>query len=96
MEEPELPLEPKAISLHVLAQEIIIPLLSLQGFLPPDQVFLLCSNIPLLIQEGVLSGFNNFDFTLEQRDNTFIFLKTTHKNININNKQQLTALYSLC
>ena len=78
MEEPELPPEPEAISLHVLAQEIIISLLSLQSFLPPDQVFLFGSNIPLLIQEGVLSGFNNFDFTLEQRDNTFIFLKTTH------------------
>ena len=96
MEKPELPPESEAISFHVLAQEIIVSLLGPQSFLPPDQFFFFGSNIPLLIQEGVLSGFNNFDFTLEQRDNTFIFLKTTHKNININNKQQRTALYSLC
>ena len=96
MEEPELPPEPEAISLHVLAQEIIISLLGPQSFLPPDQFFFFGSNIPLLIQEGMLSGFNNLDFTFEQCNNTFIFLKTTHKNSNLNNKQQLTALYSLC
>ena len=96
MEKPKLPPEPPASGLHVSTQEIIISLLIPQSFLPPDQFFLFGSNIPLLIQEGVLSGFNNFDFTLKQPDNTFIFLKTTHKNINFNNKQQLTALYSLC
>ena len=96
MEKPELPPESPAISFQVLAQQMVVSLLDPQSFLPPDQFFFFGSNIPLLIQEGVLSGFKDFEFTLVQRDNTFIFLKTTHKNININNKQQLTALYSLC
>ena len=75
MEKPELPPESPAISFQVLAQEIIVSLLGPQSFLPPDQFFLFGSNIPLLIQEGVLSGFNNLDFAFEECDNTFIFLK---------------------
>ena len=77
MEKPKLPSEPPAIGLHVSTQEIIISLLIPQSFLPPDQFFLFSSNIPLLIQEGVLPGFNNLELTLEQPDNTFILLKTT-------------------
>ena len=77
MEKPELPPESEALSFHVLTQEMIVSLLVPQSFLPPDQFFFFGSNIPLLIQEGVLPGFNNLELTLEQPDNTFILLKTT-------------------